>query len=255
METSVFGLDAASSASTFDNSCFPTRPVYGVVDILGMRLPFPDSRQGVGLQAAAISQDAKVRAIVYSGEILSALPGATGLPSLTSSSTDPREFGTLEFMDHVLLNYFSSISNTTLTNELVSFVLSSSPSPPSNTSDLGLAIASGSLPIIEFALFGAVKPQDIANTVTSFSTPSGGLFFGSSEGETFREWALVNTSAQIAWTQQALSAQVVREGSQTDSDFESVWTPASELVGEGSTDASDVAKVVSSLQSLGLFTS
>jgi hypothetical protein len=225
--------------------------VYGIVDLLRLRLPFPDERQGVGLQAAVISQEAKVRAIVYSGEILSALPDATSLPSLSALSTDPREFGTLDFMDHVLLNYLSSISNTTLTNELIALVLSSGPAPPSNTSDLAQTLPS--LPVLEFALFGSVKPQDIAGSVSSFSTPSGSLFFGSGAGQTFREWALVNTSAQVAWTENSLSEQVVHEGAQTNSEFESVWTPASKLVSQGSTDASDVGGVVASLESFGLF--
>lgn len=257
LETTVFRLDAASAASKFDDSCFPYRPVYGVVDLLGLRLPFADGREGVGLQAAALSNDAKLRAIIYSGEVLSALPGATSLPALLPSSTDPREFGTVDFMDHVLLTYFSSISNTSLATQIVSHVLSSasssSPVPPANTSDIASALPS--LPVIEFAVFGSVKPQDISASVSSFSTPSGELFFGSDAGQTFRDWALVNSSAEVIWTEQALSAEAVREGSDTNSDFESVWTPASKLVAQGTTSEDDVQKVVKSLDSLGLFSS
>ena len=46
LETGVFGLPSVSSPSSFDTSCFPDRPVYGVVDLLRLRLPFPDDRQG-----------------------------------------------------------------------------------------------------------------------------------------------------------------------------------------------------------------
>lgn len=252
LETSVFGLSPATSPSQFSTSCFPNRPVYGVVDLLRMRLPFPDNRSGVALQASALSSDATVRAVIYSGEVLSALPGATSLPPLQPSTTDPREFGTSNALNHVLLNYLSSISNITLAMELVSHVLAST-GPPANGSDLANALTAGQLPTLEVALFGSVLPQDLAMSVSSFSTPSGGLFFGSNAGQTFRDWALVGSSETIAWTQGALATEVVHETPTINSNFESVWKPASELTASGSTDASDVQKVISSLNSLDLF--
>jgi hypothetical protein len=249
----VFGLDAASSISSFSDSCFSTRPIYGVVDLLRLRLPFPDDRESVALQAAALSEDAKIRAVLYSGEVLSALPTSSTFPNISHSQTDPREFGTIDFMDHVLLNYLSSISNITLATQLASHVLSatSSSSPPANTSDLAKALST--LPVIEFALFGVIKPQDISATVSSFSTPKGELFFGSDAGQTFRDWALLNASAQVQWTEKAVSAESVHETASVNDDFERVWTPASQLVAQGPTNEDDVGKVVASLDSLGLF--
>ncbi|KAL5518881.1 hypothetical protein ACEPAH_564 [Sanghuangporus vaninii] len=249
LETSVFGLDPASTTSHFSESCFPDRPVYGVVDLLRLRLPFPDNREGVALQASALSTDATIRAVIYSGEVLSALPGAATVPDITAATTDAREFGAVDFLDHVLLNYLSSISNASIAMDLVSHILSSS--IPSIGSPLANSLSS--LPVLEFAVFGIIRPQDIAFSVSSFSTPTGSLFFGSDAAQTFRSWALVNTSASIAWTESALSTEVVHEGSSEDDAFESVWQPASELVASGPTNADDVSKVTSSLRSLGLF--
>ncbi|KAL5495201.1 hypothetical protein ACEPAI_664 [Sanghuangporus weigelae] len=249
METTVFGLDPASTTSHFFGSCFPDRPVYGVVNLLGSRLPFPDNREGVALQASTLSTDATIRAVMYSGEVLSALPGATVVPDITAATTDARKFGAVDFLDHVLLNYLSSISNASIAMDLVSHVLSSS--IPSIGSPLANSLSS--LPVLEFAVFGIIRPQDIAFSVSSFSAPTGSLFFGSDAAQTFRSWALVNTSASIAWTESTLSTEVVHEGSSEDDAFESVWQPASELVASGPTNADDVSKVVTSLRSLGLF--
>ncbi|THH10160.1 hypothetical protein EW145_g1529 [Phellinidium pouzarii] len=251
LEVLVFNLTAISqSPSEFSISCFPDRPVYGVVDLLQLRLPFPDSRKGVALQAAALSRDATVRTIVYSGEMLSALPGATVLPGVEASATDSREFGASNFLNHVLLNYLSSISNITLAMDLISHVLSSS-TPPANNSDLANSLSV--LPVLEFAFFGSITPQDIASSVTSFSTQSDSLFFGSNAGQTFRSWALVNASASIAWTESAVSLEICRENATTDSRFESIWKPASELIAEGTTDATDVQDVTTSLNSFNMF--
>ena len=256
LETTVFGLAPASSTSSFSASCFPDRPKYGVVDLLQARLPFPDGRKGVGLQGSALTNDAKIRTIIYSGEILSALPGASTLPPILSNSTDPREFGNFQFLNHVLLNYLSTISNSNLTlaMDLVNFVLSSN-STTSIASDSTLASSFSSLPVLEFAVFGEITPQDIDFSVSSFSTSDGSLFFGSSAAETFREWALVDSDELIEWTESAVSPQVVSEGATVNANFEAVWKPASELANGGSTDANDVNQVTNSLTKLGLFSS
>ncbi|PAV22444.1 hypothetical protein PNOK_0240100 [Pyrrhoderma noxium] len=256
LETTVFGLAPASSTSSFSASCFPDRPKYGVVDLLQARLPFPDGRKGVGLQGSALTNDAKIRTIIYSGEILSAFPGASTLPPILSNSTDPREFGNFQFLNHVLFNYLSTISNSNLTlaMDLVNFVLSSN-STTSIASDPSLVNLFSSLPVLEFAVFGEITPQDIDFSVSSFSTSDGSLFFGSSAAETFREWALVDSDELIEWTESAVSPQVVREGATVNANFEAVWKPASELANGGSTDANDVNQVTNSLTKLGLFSS
>lgn len=253
IEVSVFGLSPAATPALFDTSCFPTRPVYGVLDVLNLRLPFTDDRQGAGKQATLLSVDAQKRAVLYSGEALSALPGASTVPGLTNSSTDPREYGTSDNINHVLLNYLSSISDVSLAMELVQFVLSGSSTPPSNSSRL--SSSPSAIPVLEFAIFGSITPPDLLSSVSSFSTPDGSLFFGSDAGQTFRTWALLQSSESVAWAQSATSPTIVREGAARNNILESVWTPASQLVQAGSTDASDVAKVTQSLQSLGLFTS
>ena len=251
LESSLFGLNSSSSDSEFSSSCLSEHPVYGIVDLLRLRLPFPDDRTGVALQASALTDDATVRTVIYSGEIVSALPGGTPPSNETSTNVDPREVGVPGFLNHVLLNYFSSIPNITLAMDLVSHVLSSN--IPSNDSSLVQSLSS--LPVLEFAVFGSVRPQDISYSVSSFSTSTGSLFFGSDAGQKFRSWALVNTEASVVWAESATSADAVHEGSATDANFESVWKPASELVAAGSTNANDVQKVTSSLRSLGLFSS
>jgi len=252
IEVSVFGLSPATTPPRFETSCFSTRPVYGVVDILQLRLPFTDDRQGVGKQATLLSGDAQKRAVLYSGEALSALPGSSTVPALTNASTDPREYGTSDNINHVLLNYLSSISDLSLAMELVQFVLSGSSTPPSNSSRL--SSTPSAIPVLEFAIFGSITPPDLLSSVSSFSAPDGSLFFGSDAGQTFRTWALVQSSESVAWAQSAISPTIVHEGATPNNTFESVWTPASQLVHAGSTDASAVAKVTQSLQSFGLFT-
>jgi len=253
LETTIFNLSPSTPLSDFDSSCFPDRPVYGVVDLLRLRLPFPDSRTGVAKQAAVLTQDALSRVVIYSGEVVSAFPGASTVPPLTDSTTDPRQFGTVDHMNHVLLNYLSSIANVALAMELVQFVLNGSSLPPSSTSPLFASISS--IPILEFSVFGSVQPVDIASSVSSFSTPSGALFFGSNAGQAFRTWALIDSSESVAWAQSATSSEIVREGAATNSVFESVWTPASELLNSGSTSTSLLNNVTQSLASLNLFTS
>lgn len=134
--------------------------------------------------------------------------------------------------------------------ELVQFILSGSSTAPAN-----LSSSATSIPVLEFAVFGSITPPDLLSSVSSFSTPSGSLFFGSDAGQTFRTWALIQSSESVAWAQSATSPSIVQEGATPNNDFESVWTPASQLVHAGSTDASDVAKVTQSLQSFGLFAS
>ncbi|TFY79265.1 hypothetical protein EWM64_g4747, partial [Hericium alpestre] len=109
IETTVFGLSSASTQSKFDTSCFPDRPVYGVLDLLRLRLPFHDSVPNVARQAAALTRDATPRVIVYNGPILSALPASSSTNVSSTMATDPLQFGTLNHINHVLLNFFAII--------------------------------------------------------------------------------------------------------------------------------------------------
>ncbi|TDL28366.1 hypothetical protein BD410DRAFT_218024 [Rickenella mellea] len=251
IESSVFGLSAAQPPVSFDTSCFPSRPVYGVVDFLNLRLPFLDSRTGFAKQAAVVTTAATPRVVVYSGEVLSAIPWSNTPPNISTAALQPREYGTRDHINHVVLNYLTAIQNTTLAMELVKFVLQGSSAPPPNSSDLFNALSS--LPTMEFAMFGSVTPPDLGGAVSAFSTPTGNLFFGSSQAQAFRTWALQQSTDVVAWTEFATSPEVVHEGAATDQGFESVWTPAAQLIQAGLNDPSTVGNVTRAFASLGKF--
>lgn len=225
LETTVFGLASVAAASQFDASCFPEHPIYGVLDVLQLRLPFIDSRTGVAKQAAVLKRDAAPRAIVYSGEILSALPGTPQAQNTSRSQyLDPYQFGTLNNLNHVILEFLSSIPDINVANALVDFILTSPTVPPLNTTDLYQSISS--IPTLEVAVFGTVNPSDVSYTVSSFSTPSGSLFFGSDQSLALRDWAISGVGSSVVWTEFTGSPQVVHDSSFTNTNFNSVWTPA-----------------------------
>jgi hypothetical protein len=226
IETTVFGLPPLSSNtnSRFDTACFPTRPLYGVLDILQLRLPFVDSRTGVARQAAVLNRDVAARAVVYSGELLSALPSNSGLPNVTILQANPRQYGTLNHFNHVILNFFTSIPDINVARALVNFVLSSSTTPPANNTLLFQSLSS--LPMLEVAVFGTIDPPDISSSVSSFAAASGSRFFGSDPAAALRSWAITGINSSVVWAEFASSSQVVRDSSLTDSVFNSVWIPA-----------------------------
>jgi hypothetical protein len=220
LETSVFGLSPPATQAKFNDSCFADRPIYGVLDILHLRLPFTDS-QTRPKQAAILSRDVSPRVVVYSGEILSGLP-TSNTPSIPTA--DPRQFGTLDHISHVLLDFFKAIPDVNVATQFVDYVLSSPASPPSNDTDLGKSL--DTIPTLEVAVFGSVTPQDIAGVASSFTTPSGGLFFGTDQSLALRDWALVATHTSVTWTEFANSPTIVNDDSFTDSAFNAVWQPA-----------------------------
>ena len=248
VETTAFALDPVQKAQTqLDTSCFANRPVYGVLDVLRARLPFADGRKGVAQQAVILNSDASVRAILHSGEILSALPGSANV-TITEANIDPRRFGTLSHLNHIALKWLQAFPTTNLAVEAAKFLLTSPTVPPTSESILFNA----NIPPVEVAVFGVVFLSDISSFVSSFSTPTGSLFFGSSQGQSFRKWALQNPST-IAWSSSASSPQVVHETQATNSAFEQVWTGSEALIQKGATDASTVAVVTNALGGQGLF--
>jgi len=220
LETSVFGLSPPTTQSNFDDSCFPDRPIYGILNILHLRLPFQDSQVGPK-QAAILSRDAFSRVVVYNGEVLSGLP-----TSNTSSipTTDPRQFGTLGHINHVLLDFFRAIPDITVATQLVNYVLSFPATPPSNDTLLGKSLST--IPTLEVAVFGSVIPSDVDGVVSSFTTPSGGLFFGTDQSLAVRDWAIVAAQSMVTWTEFANSPTIVNDNSFTDDAFNAVWNPA-----------------------------
>ncbi len=219
-ETSVFGLSPLTAQTNFNDSCFPNRPVYGVLDILHLRLPF-QYLQSSAQQAAILSRDASPRVVVYKGEVLS---GLTNSNTSTIPTTDPRQFGTLNHMNHVLLDFFEAIPDIDVATQFVEYVLSSPVTPPSNYTLLGQSL--DTIPTLEVAIFGSVTPPDVVGVASSFTTPSGNLFFGTTQSLAVRDWAIVATRSSVTWTEFANSPEVVDDNSFTDNAFNAVWNPA-----------------------------
>lgn len=252
IEETVYGLDSVSAASSFDTSCYSDRPLYGVLDVLKLRLPFIDSRTGVATQAASLQVDVKPRAVIRSGEVLSALPLWSNASVFTGTTSNPRNYGTLNNMDHVLLDYLSSIPDLSVATAVVAFIINSSPLPPSNTSALATSLST--IPSLEVAIFGSVLPADVSNVVSSFVSPSGSLFFGSTQGQDVRNWAITGTGTSVVWAQSALATQVARDPSLTAVTFGEIWSNAS-LAIENNVSSVTVTNITNSLESTGLFSS
>ena len=247
VETVVFGLPAlTSSPSSFDSTCFASRPVYGILDVLRTRLPFDDSRAGVAKQAAILTSDASPRAVLHVGELLSALPGANDT-DLSPFVLDPRQFGTTNHVNHIALQWLQSFPTAAAATVAAKFVLSSPSTPPPSDSIL---FNSTSIPTVEAAVFGNVFLSDVSSFVSDFSTPSGALFFGSPKGNAFRRWALQQSSSAIAWSDSAFAATAVHEGSSTNSTFEQIWSAAGSLA----PGPNNVQQVVDAFNRSGQFT-
>lgn len=226
LEGLVFGLPPIPNATRFETSCFPDRPIYGVLDVLRLRLPFND---GPGArQAAVLRRDTSPRILVHSGEVVSSHPNTSNTTTLTPTQLDPREYGTLGQYNHVVLNYLSSIPDTNVAMALVDYVLNSVSHPavpPNDSSILFHSIAA--IPVLEVAVFGSIGPSDITSTVSAFTTFSGSLFFGSDQGGIFRNWAISGRQVGIAWAESALSPLVVQDKSFSDTAFNETWNATS----------------------------
>lgn len=227
LETSVFGLSPPSAASSFDTKCFPDRPIYGVLDVARLRLPFLDSRTGLAKQAAVLSSqstEAASRAVVYNGEVLSGLPGSPASPNITVATLDPRRFGTMNHIDHVILEYLQAIPDVNVAIALVEFIMDGSSVPPSSNSILFNSLAT--LPTLEVAVFGSINPSDVDFTISSLSTPANKLFFGTDQSLAVRQWGITAVQSHVEWTELAASAGSVEDNSFTDPNFNQIWEPA-----------------------------
>ncbi|GJJ09626.1 hypothetical protein Clacol_003849 [Clathrus columnatus] len=256
VETHAFSLSPITppTATSLDPNCFINRPVYGMLDVWRLQLPFPDSRQGVAQQAVVLNgSEASVRAILHAGEMLSAFPG-DNITDIHPFNVNPQEFGTLSHIQHIALRWLQSFSSVDLAIAAAEYLSQSPTQPPPSASPL----LNATTPIIEVAFFGEVLLQsDVGSFVSDLTTPTGELFFGSSQGEAFRRWALQQSSppstTTITWTDSALAQQVVIETQTVNSKFENVWTASGNLITHGPTNSTSVQLVVNTFRALGLF--
>ncbi|KAG8736043.1 hypothetical protein FRC10_009864 [Ceratobasidium sp. 414] len=256
METRAFGLDEVTSAPpTLDSSCFPSRPVYGVLDIARLRTPFVSGKPRQAVQLASVANS---RVSVHLGQDVAGVPSVSGSSANVTGTDDTRTFGTLDNMDHVLLSYLQAFPSIQAAGALVGYVLGASDArapPPTNTSALfNLTSSLDTLPALEVALFGTVGPSDLGAAVADFAAADGELFFGSSDADVFREWA-VQRAGSVVWADGALATLVVREGVR-DETFEQVWKGASGLLQNAQTTGtktsrSDVQQVVDAFGRIG----
>lgn len=267
IESNAFGLVALGDGpSTLDSSCFPDRPLYGVLDVLRLRRAFGDERSSMRIPSAQLISDAAPRVVLHNGEQLVGLTGAndTGIAAQTEFTevfADPREYGTFGHLNHIALSWLQSFPNVSLATLAAQHVLSINDASTPPTSGNPLFDQTNGLmdfPTIEVAVFGTMLPTDIEVFRADFGTPTGGLFFGSNGGEIFRRWALRDDNDVILWSESSTASQVVREHLQEDADFETVWTQASELISSASevgrgTGIPEIRTIVAALQDAQLF--
>ncbi|KAJ7619128.1 hypothetical protein DFH06DRAFT_76062 [Mycena polygramma] len=194
----------------------------------------------------ALQPDVRPRAVIYSGEVLSAFPGTSNISS-DGVSLNPDNYGTLGHFNHVVLQYLSSMP-TGIARTVADFVLSNPTSPPDSSS----VLASTPIPALEVAVFGTLAKADLQFVATGFSDSAGSLVFGSSAGNALRQWAIPATS-NLVWTQFANSSLVVHDTSFTDAIFNQTWVAAAAALSSHANVG--VLNVTSSFQETGKFSS
>lgn len=228
-EASVFGLAPPSTIGFASDICVSSRnrPVYGLVNLLRLRQPFLSSRSSVPRQATVINEDSKVRVVVHSGELFSALP--TSSSSSLSVSDDPRMHGTTLHLNHVLLDYLRAFPSPDLARELIAFVLVSSQSrlflPPPPTAAAGFpllatalnrtTVGAEAIPQLGAVLLGKISVSNLNYTISALATaPGERAFFASTEAAALRDWAAPNGAARVStlspsvvWSSDALFSE------------------------------------------------
>ena len=258
VETTAFGLPSSSpvnSTNFFDVECFPSRPTYGILNVLNLRQPFVDGRQGLTIQASKLTTAAGPRAVLKAGEQLVGVARASALSArpnspLPASNADPRQYGTLLHLNHVALAYLQSFPNTTLAATVARFIMTTPQSPPDSDSRIFLDTNSLlNIPVIEVSVFGQLQPADMDTFYSDLGSPQGTLFFGTQLGDIFRNWTLRDSNDAILWSTSAIAQTVVREVKEKNTTFESVWRAT--LAGNHTTPDS----VARALTTAGLFSS
>ncbi|GAA6057505.1 hypothetical protein JCM3770_000592 [Rhodotorula araucariae] len=226
VEVDVFGLGKVSRGQALDTSCLD-RPLYGVLNLLQLHLPFPssDSRGPLPQQSLVLLSDPVAsRVTVHAGELLAAGPLVVAASSPSPSPT-LEQFGLLSRLDHVLLDILTSVPVSTAT-DLVNYLLSAPSGPPSASAYPSLL--SGALPLVEVQLWGGLRYDDIDLARSSLVVPNGNnLFFGSREGVDFRSWALQSTQrGRVEWVLSAEQADAVLDDGGGNLALEDVWERA-----------------------------
>lgn len=266
IEHRAFDLAALGTPpSALESACFPDRPVYGVLDVLRLRRPFGDAREGMRIPTAELTAQAGPRTIVHGGEQLVGLTGfrdngPASSSSFTTANADPREYGTLQHLDHVALSYLQAFPTVDLAKQAAQFIMDANDEtlPPTSGNGVADGTALDAMPTIEVAVFGSVLPTDISVFRADLATPNGTLFFGSKSGEVFRQWALREEGDLILWSNSSTSQQVVQESTSNNTGFETVWNQAADLisaaaeVGRG-TGLPEVQQIMRALQNASLF--
>ncbi|KAG2023381.1 hypothetical protein CC2G_001042 [Coprinopsis cinerea AmutBmut pab1-1] len=252
LETSVFQLPASETPSNFGTGCYPDRPIYGVLDVLRLRLPFLDSRSDLPRQGAILHRDAVPRVVIHSGEVLSATFPNSQAPSFDASQLDPRNFGTLNFSNHVILRYLTSMPVDTAIL-LVQYLLGISnrpQAPPAPSSPLFNVLAT--VPVIEVSIFGAVGPPDVAGTVSALATTSDSMFYGSDPAAALRRWTISGYGGTVHWAERADAPRIVKDDSFNDQVMNEAWEATAESIRR---DLFPLDALVSSFESTGKFVS
>lgn len=213
------------------------RPIYGMINLLSLRLPFVDAdTRSLPTQALVLQESTKSRMIVHAGELLVGVSSNSPAPS-PSTPAFPDHFGTFSNLDSVILEYLQLLSPQ-VARDLVNFILSqskSSPLPPTFPSSLYQnSNKLLDIPILEITLFGGLRYQDINHSISSLSSGSNlhsTAFFGTPTAQNFRNWALagpksigsMNLQGPLLWARGALEITPVKESSLSNSAFEKVW--------------------------------
>jgi len=255
VETTAFGLPSSTpvTSANFDVGCLASRPTYGILNVLNLRLPFADGRQGLTMQAGQLATAASPRAVLKAGEQLVSLarasaPSARPDTPISASNADPRQYGTLLHLDHVALAYLRSFPTTTLAATTAQFIMSDPQLPPNFNSSLFIDTNFLlNIPVIEVSIFGQLLPTDTDLWYSGIAGPQGQLFFGTQRGDVFRNWTLRDSDDTILWSTGATAQNVVREVKEPNVAFEGVWQAT--LRGNLTTTRS----VVEALNRAGLF--
>jgi hypothetical protein len=208
VEESAFNLISADCSR---------RPVYGFINVLRSR-----ASQN-GSQALVLNEDTKARVGVHHGSF---------------TAGDPREWGSLGSMEHVVLSWLKAFPTLGLAREAINFITNTtSPiSPPPRNA----ALLAADIPQLYIALFGPslISTTNFTLSLLSDSGSEASLFFGSSQASRLRSWALQSTnggppatplSPAIVWAQNASSAECFIEQSTTNTAFDGVFNDAARL--------------------------